>query len=133
MRDYVNKHKQIEQSVKGRSNDAWREQSLAQLKELHAMLIAKRQETIRGSLSLRLRTLQKRLENIFELLNLWQQYVEIIYMPEAEVHMVDQLSKMEGRLPDESYSRMLERDDVSKRLKMLFKPDEQEAEAGKDK
>ena len=54
-------------------------------------------------------------------------------MPEAEVHMVDQLSKMEGRLPDESYSRMLERDDVSKRLKMLFTPDEQEAETGKEK
>ena len=88
-------------------------------------MIAKRQESIRSSVSLRLKTLQKRLENIFELLNLWQQYVEIIYMPEAEVHMIDHLSKMEGRMPEESYSRTLARDDVQKRLKMLFKPDEE--------
>lgn len=29
MRDYVAKHKQIEQSVKGRSNEAWRAKSLS--------------------------------------------------------------------------------------------------------
>ena len=45
-------------------------------------------------------------------------------MPEAEVHMVDQLAGMEGRVDDLSYVQKLERDDVSKRLKMLFKPDE---------
>ena len=39
--------------------------------------------------------------------------------------MIDHLSKMEGRLPEESYSRTLARDDVQKRLKMLFKPDEE--------
>lgn len=45
-------------------------------------------------------------------------------MPEAEVHMVDQLAGMEGRVDDLSYVQKMERDDVSKRLKMLFKPDE---------
>ena len=73
---------------------------------------------------MRLKTLQKRLENIFELLNLWQQYVEVIYMPEAEVNLIEHLGKMEGRMPEDSYSRMLENDDVSKRLKMLFKPED---------
>ena len=38
---------------------------------------------------MRLKTLQKRLENIFELINLWNQYIEVIYMPEAEVNMID--------------------------------------------
>lgn len=73
-----------------------------------------------------------RLENIFELLNIWTQYVEVIYMPEAELQMIDHLKNMEGRLPDESYARVLERDDASKRLKMLFKPDEPESGEKKD-
>jgi len=38
--------------------------------------------------------------------------------------MIDKLQKMEGRLDEDSYVRMSERDDVSKRLKMLFKPEE---------
>ncbi len=45
-------------------------------------------------------------------------------MPEAEVHMIDQLSQMEGRDDDYSYVNTMERQDVNKRLKMLFKPDE---------
>jgi len=49
-------------------------------------------------------------------------------MPEVEVHMIDHLSKMEGRLPDDSYARMTENDDLSKRLKMLFKPEDGERE-----
>lgn len=95
-------------------------------------MLAKRQQKIRSSVSLRLKTLQKRLENIFELLNLWQQYVEVIYMPEIEVQMIEHLSQMEGRLPDESYVRMMENDDVSKRLKMLFKPEDGEKTDGQD-
>ena len=45
-------------------------------------------------------------------------------MPEIEVQMIEHISKMEGRLPDDSYTRMLDNDGASKRLKMLFKPDE---------
>ena len=42
MRDYMAKRHAIEQSVKGKSNEAWREKSLDQLQELHAILLAKR-------------------------------------------------------------------------------------------
>ncbi len=96
------------------------------------MLLAKREQKIRSSLPLRLKTLQKRLENIFELLNLWNQYVDVIYMPEAEVHMIDQLSQMESRDDDYSYVNSMERQDVNKRLKMLFKPDEQSGDKATD-
>ena len=49
-------------------------------------------------------------------------------MPEAEVFMVDQLSKMEGRMDDMSYVQRMEREDTEKRMNMLFRPeDEQEA------
>lgn len=61
---------------------------------------------------MRLKTLQKRLENIFELINLWNQYIEVIYMPEAEVNMIDQLAEMEGRPDDLSYVQRAERDDL---------------------
>lgn len=61
---------------------------------------------------MRLKTLQKRLENIFELINLWNQYIEVIYMPEGEVNMVDQLAEMEGRPDDLSYVQRVERDDI---------------------
>lgn len=42
MRDYLAKRRQLEQSVKGRTDKAWLENSLKQLKELHAILLAKR-------------------------------------------------------------------------------------------
>ena len=48
-------------------------------------------------MTLRLKTLQRRLENIFELINLWNQYIEVIYMPEGQVQLISQLSEMEGR------------------------------------
>lgn len=131
-RDYVTKRRQIENSVKAQTNEAWKQNSLDQLKELYAILLAKREQKIKSSLSLRLKTLQKRLENIFELLNLWNQYVEVIYMPEAEVHMIDQLSQMEGRDEDYSYAQTMERDDVTKRLKMLFKPEDEDSQGNDD-
>jgi len=89
MRDYLTKHKQIENSVKAKTSEEWKAKSISQLKELYAILLAKRESKINTSVTLRLKTLQKRLEHIFELINLWNQYIEVIYMPEAEVHMVD--------------------------------------------
>lgn len=68
------------------------------------MLFAKRQQQIRSSLSLRLKTLQNRLDNIFELISLWNQYIEIIYMPESEVYMIDKLGEQEGRPEDIAYT-----------------------------
>ena len=48
-------------------------------------------------------------------------------MPESEVHMIDSLSKMEGRVDDLSYVQQMERNDVDKRLRMLFKPGEDQS------
>lgn len=53
-------------------------------------------------------------------------------MPEAEVHMIDQLSQMEGRDEDYSYAQTMERDDVTKRLKMLFKPEDEDSQGNDD-
>ena len=92
------------------------------------MLLAKRQQKIRSSLSLRLKTLQNRLDNIFELINLWNKYIEIIYMPEAELDMIEKITKSEGRPEELSYAHQQEELNVKKRIKMLFKPDQKEAD-----
>ena len=42
-RDYVTKRRQIENSVKAQTNEAWKQNSLDQLKELYAILLAKRE------------------------------------------------------------------------------------------
>ena len=112
MRDYLNQRKQIESSVKAQASEEWKTKSLTQLRELYAILLSKREQKIRSNVSMRLKTLQKRLENIFELINLWNQYIEVIYMPEAEVNMIDQLAEMEGRPDDLSYVQRAERDDL---------------------
>ena len=112
MRDYLNQRKQIESSVKAQASEEWKTKSLTQLRELYAILLSKREQKIRSNVSMRLKTLQKRLENIFELINLWNQYIQVIYMPEAEVNMIDQLKEMEGRPDDLSYVERAERDDL---------------------
>jgi hypothetical protein len=39
----------------------------------------------------RLDTLLKRMEDMFTLLNIWQEYVNIIYAPEAEIKLMQTL------------------------------------------
>ena len=53
-------------------------------------------------------------------------------MPEAEVFMVDQLSKMEGRMDDMSYVQRMERNETEKRMNMLFRPDGEKEAASFD-
>lgn len=57
MRDYLNQRRQIEDSVKGQASETWRTKSLTQLRELYAMLLVKREQKIRSSVSMRLKTL----------------------------------------------------------------------------
>ena len=61
---------------------------LEKLQVKYAELLALRHAHIRSDLNLRVRTLHKRVEDSFELLALWQHYVEIIYMPEWEMDWI---------------------------------------------
>lgn len=38
-----------------------------------------------------LQVMQTRIEDMFKLLNLWQQYVEIIYAPENEINILQHM------------------------------------------
>lgn len=61
---------------------------------------------------------------MFQLLNLWTEYVEIIYMPESDIHTMELLQKTEGRLDEES-KFMFKRSEqnIQNRLNTLFGKD----------
>lgn len=61
---------------------------IAKLTGYFGQLLKLKRESLRGTPSLRLQTLQKRLEDTFELLNSWQAYIDVIYMPEAEANIL---------------------------------------------
>jgi len=48
-----------------------------------------------NSPSLRLKTYQKRLEDIFELLNTWQLYIDAVYMSDFESALIETVAKDE--------------------------------------
>jgi hypothetical protein len=61
-----------------------------------------------------MQTLQKRLENIFELLNCWQQYIDVIYMSEIGASLMDVVAKDESLTSArQSYSKREKEHDVS--------------------
>ena len=73
--------------------------------------------------------MQKRLENMFTLLDLWQRYVDIIYAPEAEInHMVRQRGSAENAAADieqsdQGFAAKVQQEEVDKRLAALFSKD----------
>ncbi len=58
------------------------------LQKEYAKLLSHYKKNISTDPTKKLKTLQKRLEDLFQLLNIWSQYVEIIYMPESEINMI---------------------------------------------
>lgn len=74
----------------------------------------------------RLRYLQQRLENIMELLNIWQQYIDVIYMTEQESIMLDHMAtcdQIDG-LMNMSVAQRLENKETNERINMIFGKDE---------
>ena len=75
----------------------------------------------------------KRIEDLFQLLNLWQQYIDIIYAPEAEIMAMKQLkehglysSVMEGMTNEEmGFAQKMQQEETEKKLAQLFDRDEQ--------
>ena len=76
-------------------------------------------------------------------MNLWSQYVEIIYMPEYEANLMEAMSQVDARPEELAYGAKMEKADMEKRLNMLFGEkgrdgvedadrDEQDAEAVKE-
>lgn len=81
----------------------------------------------------KLKVMQKRLEDMFQLLNVWQQYVDIIYAPEHEINML-KILKDNGQYnsdvsaDDVSFASKMENENIESRLATLFAKDEKETE-----
>jgi len=85
LREYIGKRRLLEKSLRSTLSEKRQSLVLKELELRYAQLLNLRHDEIKSNVSLRLQTLQKRLENILELLALWQQYVELIYMPDWEL------------------------------------------------
>ena len=80
--------------------------------------------------------MQKRLEDMFSLLNLWQQYVDIIYAPETEIDMIKTLKDNgiyssgadQTTLDEISFAQKMENENIEKRLETLFAKTEDQDE-----
>lgn len=57
---------------------------------------------------------------MFELLNSWQSYVDVIYMPEAEATLMATLQASDVRPDELSYKNRKEQQEISERLNTLF-------------
>lgn len=57
---------------------------------------------------------------MFQLLSLWTQYVEVIYMPETEIHVLSAIEKLDARPEDAAYGVRAQETDVKKRISTLF-------------
>ena len=71
---------------------------------------------------------------MFQLLNIWQQYIDIIYAPESEINMIRVLkdnglySSNDGSNDDISFASKMENENIEQRLATLFAKDEKETE-----
>ena len=92
MREYITKRNKFEKTLQGTKSPEECTQIMLKLKKMYAAILSGRQDELRNSPTLRLKTIQKRLEDIFELLNLWNQYVDVVYMSEAETNLLEAVS-----------------------------------------
>lgn len=83
------------------------------------------------SLTLQLKTVKARLDNIYSLLELWNEYVKVIYMPESEITLMEILNRMKETPESQAYGNRVKDADTANKLNMLFGTDKgvQEDEA----
>ena len=125
MREYLSMREQIVTSGEGAGDNTATARKLNKLRAYYGVLLAKRKKEINESLPLQLKTIKQRLDNIYELLSLWNRYTEVIYMPESEMNFILMMEKMDIRPQDVAYTTRLHDADVATRLNMLFGKDQE--------
>lgn len=85
---------------------------------------------MRANSGYKLKQMQKRLEDMFSLLSLWQQYVDIIYAPEQEINLLKRMKDagtLGADLSQTSFATKLENANIEKKLAELFAADDSAA------
>jgi hypothetical protein len=131
MRQYLRNRQLILNAVPEESQKA--QDGLSALKLQYAKLLHNQRSRMQREPGFRLKVMQKRLEDMFQLLNVWQQYVDIIYAPETEINMLKILKdngqyNTEGDIDDQSFASKMENENIEQRLATLFAKDEKETE-----
>ena len=65
------------------------------------------------NLTLQLKTVKTRLDNIYELLGLWNKYTEVIYMADAEIDFMQVLERLDVRPEGLAYKNRMKEADVT--------------------
>jgi len=121
LKEYVDARHAVLQNFP--ADSAKGQQGLALLQAEYAKLLANYKRSLQREPSKKLRTLQRRLEDLFQLLSLWTQYVEVVYMPEAELNVMHAVQALDARPEDTSLRAREEERDLAKRMKTLFGKD----------
>ena len=100
IKEYVDNRNVLIRQFGGSTASKRCEEGLKLLEEEYAKLL-QRQKLNNKDPSKKLRVMQRRLEDMFQLLSLWTQYVEVIYMPESEIHILSALDKLNAS-PEEA-------------------------------
>jgi len=96
------------------------EQGLAELKTEFQKLYLHFKKSQSSRPHKKLITLQEKLEDLLSLLNLWTQYVTIVYMPEAELNLFDFMHRGDIRLDEKSIHQRHDTKDMEDRIQTLF-------------
>ena len=68
--------------------------------------------------------MQKKLENIFELINAWQQYIDVIYMTELDVKLLDAVQEDATFAVNRmGHQKKVQEQNVKEKLNLLFSKD----------
>lgn len=123
LRDYVKTRQQILQKYPAESSKA--KDDIKELKELYAKLLRNQRLRFESNDSNTLKVMQKRLEDIFNMLSLWQRYVDVIYASESEITALKAMKDngLYNADPDElNFAAKLEKETTDKKLAELFAP-----------
>jgi len=124
LKEYVDNRNHLIQQFGGDEKAARCQEGLKLLESEYAKLLQLNQKSLEKDPSKKLKQLQTRLEDMFQLLSLWSQYVEVVYMPESEIHVIATLEKLDARPSDSAFGFRTQQADIKNRIKTLFQQEE---------
>ena len=101
LKEYMDNRQLLIQKYGGATESERCQEGLKLLEQEYAKLLKRQRQQVSKDPTKKLRLLQKRLEDMFQLLSLWTQYIEVVYMPESEIHVLSAVQKLDAR-PDET-------------------------------
>jgi len=91
LREYVRNRQLILDALPAESSKA--KEGLDKLQKSYAQLIINHKNKMKNDGSYKLKEMSTKLEGIYKLFDFWQSYIDVIYAPEAGVHMLETMKK----------------------------------------